>query len=104
MPGATRNGVENQTALRASVNAAVRANVSIYSVSAVGLEAFPLVMNGRIAKKGEVDYYRFDAHAGETLSFEAFSGFSAFDPSITIPDHNGRPQFVLDNRTPLAGL
>jgi len=26
------------------------------------------------------------------------------DPSITIPDHNGRPQVILDNRTPLAAL
>ena len=48
-----------------------------------------MVVNGRIAKKGEVDYYRFDAHAGETLSFEAFSGFSAFDPSITILEPSG---------------
>src|SRR5262249_11848369 len=26
------------------------------------------------------------------------------DPSITIPDHNGRPQVLLDDREPLAGL
>ena len=53
------------------------------------LDAFPVVVNGRIAKKGEVDYYRFDAHPGETLSFEAFSGFSAFDPSIAILEPSG---------------
>ena len=28
-----------------------------------GWKAFPLVVNGRIAKKGEVDYYWFDAQA-----------------------------------------
>jgi hypothetical protein len=26
------------------------------------------------------------------------------DPSITIPDHNGRPQFLLDDREPLSAL
>jgi hypothetical protein len=26
------------------------------------------------------------------------------DPAITIPDYNGRPQVILDNRTPLAAL
>jgi hypothetical protein len=48
------------------------------------LSGFPLVVNGRIAKKGEVDYYWFKALPGEELSFEAFSGFSAFDPALTI--------------------
>jgi hypothetical protein len=26
------------------------------------------------------------------------------DPAVTIPDHNGRPQFLLDDRTPLSAL
>jgi hypothetical protein len=26
------------------------------------------------------------------------------DPALTIPDHNGRPQVILDDRAPLAGL
>jgi uncharacterized protein (DUF1501 family) len=26
------------------------------------------------------------------------------DPAVTIPDHNGRPQFLLDDRAPLEAL
>jgi hypothetical protein len=26
------------------------------------------------------------------------------DPSMTIPDHNGRPQYLLETREPVAGL
>ena len=26
------------------------------------------------------------------------------DPAITIPDHNGRPQAVLDDRAPVRGI
>jgi hypothetical protein len=26
------------------------------------------------------------------------------DPATTLPDYNGRPQYVLDNRRPVAGL
>jgi hypothetical protein len=53
------------------------------------LSGFPLVVNGRIAKKGEVDYYWFEARPDEELSFEASSGLSAFDPSITILEPSG---------------
>ena len=37
--GLTRQGIENQASLRAASNAAVRANVSIYSVDTAGLQA-----------------------------------------------------------------
>jgi len=37
--GISRDGVENQASLRAAINAAVRANLSIYSVDARGLQA-----------------------------------------------------------------
>ncbi len=37
--GIQRNGIENQAALRATTNAAVRANLSVYSVDTRGLEA-----------------------------------------------------------------
>ena len=26
------------------------------------------------------------------------------DPALTLPDHNGRPQYLLENREPVAGL
>ena len=37
--GIRKNGIDNQSQLRATINAAVRANVSIYSVDARGLQA-----------------------------------------------------------------
>src|SRR5215468_5170215 len=39
--GMTQTGIENQTALRAAVNTAVKANVAIYTLDARGLEAQP---------------------------------------------------------------
>jgi len=40
--GITQNGVDNQSALRAATAAAVKANASIYSLDARGLQAFPV--------------------------------------------------------------
>ena len=37
--GIQRDGIENQASLHAAINASVRANLSIYSVDARGLEA-----------------------------------------------------------------
>ena len=39
--GMTQTGIENQAALRAAVNAAVKANVAIYTLDSRGLEAAP---------------------------------------------------------------
>ncbi len=39
--GVTQTGIENQTALRAAINTAVKANVAIYTMDARGLEAQP---------------------------------------------------------------
>jgi len=39
--GMTQTGIENQTALRAAINTAVKANVAIYTLDARGLEAMP---------------------------------------------------------------
>jgi hypothetical protein len=87
----TKQGVSNAISMRVTDERTTGEpeNLTADPGHAPRLEAFPLVVNGRIAKKGEVDYYRFDAHPGETLSFEAFSGFSAFDPSITILEASG---------------
>ncbi len=40
--GVTQTGIENQAALRAAVNTAVKANVAIYTLDARGLEAEPV--------------------------------------------------------------
>src|SRR5439155_362523 len=39
--GLNRTGIENQSQLRVAINAAVRANLSIYTVDVRGLQAFP---------------------------------------------------------------
>jgi len=57
--GISRDGIENQASLRAAVNASVRANLSIYSVDARGLEA--------ISPAG-------DASVGSTRGSGAFNG------------------------------
>jgi len=87
----TKQGLSNAISMRVTNERTIAEpeNLTAESGHAPRLEAFPVVVNGRIAKKGEVDYYRFDARPGETLSFEAFSGFSAFDPSITILESSG---------------
>jgi hypothetical protein len=87
----TRQGVSNAISLQVTNERTVAEaeNLTGDPEHAPRLDALPIVVNGRIAKKGEVDYYRFDAQAGETLSFEAVSGFSAFDPSIAILEQSG---------------
>jgi hypothetical protein len=87
----TKQGVSNSISMRVTNERTVSEseNLTGNPEHAPRLETFPVVVNGRIAKKGEVDYYRLDVQAGMTLSFEAFSGFSAFDPSITILEPSG---------------
>lgn len=62
--------------------------------SAIAITQVPAVHTGRIARRGETDYFAFEAKAGETLSFEAISGLpstaaagsnaNGFDPSLSI--------------------
>jgi hypothetical protein len=69
--------------------------------SAVAVSAVPHVFTGRLAQRGEADFYIFRAEAGETLMFEAISGLpqiaaagsaatiANFDPALTIYDPEG---------------
>ncbi len=67
--------------------------------TAVPVEKLPAIFNGRIAKRGETDYYAFQATAGETLTFEAISGLpstggpggnaNGFDPSLSLYEPSG---------------
>src|SRR5262245_25201230 len=54
--------------------------------TAVAVARIPVVFAGRIARRGETDYYTFDAKAGETVTFEAISGL----PSIGAPGGNAQ--------------
>ena len=51
----TQTGIENQAALRAAVNTAIKANVAIYTLDARGLEAEP---PGGSAATGQPAWYR----------------------------------------------
>ncbi|HEU0121618.1 MAG TPA: hypothetical protein VFQ91_13905 [Bryobacteraceae bacterium] len=67
--------------------------------TAVQVASLPAIYTGRIDKRGESDFYEFEAKAGETLSFEALSGLPSlgapggnargFDPSLTIFEASG---------------
>jgi hypothetical protein len=63
------------------------------------VEKFPVVLSGQIARRGETDYYSFDAAAGQKLTFEAISGLpvagapggntGGFDPSLAVYEQSG---------------
>jgi len=67
--------------------------------TAVPVAKVPVVYSGMISKKGESDYYAFDAKAGETLTFQVLSGLpsigaaggnaNGFDPSLSIFEVSG---------------
>ncbi len=69
--------------------------------TAIAISSVPAVFTGRIAERGETDYYRFHAKAGETITFNVISGLpqtaaggsaatiANFDPSLTIYEQSG---------------
>ena len=48
------------------------------------LKQRPVAVNGKIGAKGEVDYYQFEADAGEELLFEVYAGTAAMDPTLAL--------------------
>ena len=67
--------------------------------TAVSVSRLPAVFNGLIARRGESDFYAFDATAGQTVTVEVISGLpsigapggnaAGFDPSISIFEPSG---------------
>jgi hypothetical protein len=69
--------------------------------SAVPVSSVPTVFTGRLARRGEADFYAFEVASGETLSFEVISGLpqvaaagsaatiANFDPSVSIYSAEG---------------
>jgi hypothetical protein len=69
--------------------------------SAVAVSKLPVAYAGRLAQRGEADYYGFHADTGQVLTFEAISGFPQiaatgsaatipnFDPALTIYEPAG---------------
>ena len=67
--------------------------------TAVVVEKLPVILSGRIGRRGETDFYAFDVPAGQKVTFEAISGLpspgvpgantAGFDPSIALYEPGG---------------
>ena len=113
--GLTRNGIENQASMRAATNAAVRANLAIYSVDSRGLEALPPVGNastgslrGVSAYNGGAAQSQLDANFGsqETLGTLAsdtggkfFSDSNDFAPAFQQVQRDTEAYYILGFRS-----
>lgn len=82
--GMERTGLENQSQLRATVNAAVRANVSLYSVDVRGLEALPPTGN---AQQGSLRGTA--AYSGQAVQAELDSNFDSQETLVTLSNDTG---------------
>src|SRR5947208_1602313 len=99
----TRNGISNALPLHIVDSPVLPEPAGVHETqeSAVAIAQLPAVYAGRISRRGEADYYRFHAQAGQLLSFEVISGFpqiaaagsaatvSNFDPALTIYEPSG---------------
>ena len=90
--GMTKTGVENQAQLRAAINAAVRSNVSIYSVDSRGLEAFPPGGNATAASLRGVSSY-----SGAAVQNDLDSNFASQETLVTISNDTGGKAFLDTN-------
>lgn len=79
--GMTQTGIENQTALRAAVNTAIKANVAIYTTDARGLEAEPpggsastASLRGTAMYSGTAVESRLDANFASQETLTTLSG------------------------------
>jgi VWFA-related protein len=90
--GISRNGIENQASLRAAINAAVRANLSIYSVDTRGLQAIsPLgdASTGSLRGTG--------AYNGGALTNNMNANFAAQEVMATLSSDTGGKSFFDSN-------
>jgi len=90
--GISRDGIENQASLRAAVNAAVRANLAIYSVDTRGLQAVsPLgdASTGSVRGSG--------AYNGGALANNMNSNFATQEVMATLSSDTGGKAFFDSN-------
>jgi VWFA-related protein len=90
--GIQRDGIENQASLRAAVNAAVRANLAIYSVDTRGLEAVSSLGNastGSLRGTG--------AFSGGALTNNMNSNFATQEVMATLSTDTGGKAFLDSN-------
>ncbi|HUQ92263.1 MAG TPA: hypothetical protein VM120_11330 [Bryobacteraceae bacterium] len=72
----TGRGITNEGNLR------VTAEPTVAEGAAVG--ALPVIVQGVLRQKGEMDSIWLEAKAGETFTFQATSGFAGFDPAVSL--------------------
>jgi VWFA-related protein len=90
--GISRDGIENQASLRAAINAAVRANLAIYSVDTRGLQAvLPLgdVSTGSMRGSG--------AYSGSALRANMNQNFDTQEVMATLSTDTGGKAFLDSN-------
>jgi VWFA-related protein len=113
--GLSRQGIENQASMRAATNAAVKANLAIYSVDSRGLEALPPVGNasqgslrGTAAYSGGSMQSNLDANFGsqETLATlsadtggKAFFDSNDFAPAFQQVQHDTEAYYIVGFRS-----
>ncbi|MBS1801423.1 MAG: VWA domain-containing protein [Acidobacteria bacterium] len=90
--GLTRQGIENQASMRAATNAAVRANMAIYSVDSRGLEALPPVGN---ASKGSLRGTA--AYSGGAMQSQLDANFGSQEVLSTLSSDTGGKAFFDSN-------
>lgn len=90
--GLQQTGVENQSQLRAAINAAVRANMSLYAVDSRGLEALP---PGGDAPKGSLR--GVGAYSGAAIQGDLDSNFSSQETLVTLSSDTGGKAFLDSN-------
>lgn len=90
--GLTKDGIENQASLRSAINAAVRANLSIYSVDTRGLQAIsPLGDNTKGSLRGTA------AFTGSGVQANFDSNFSSQETLSTLATDTGGKAFFDSN-------
>ncbi|MBI4906053.1 MAG: DVUA0089 family protein [Acidobacteria bacterium] len=99
----TRNGISNALPIHVSEHAQNIEPEGPHESrdNAVRIPSIPAVFTGKIARRGEADYYSFHVAAGQTLTFELLSGLPQtaaggsaatipnFDPAITVYEPAG---------------
>ena len=90
--GISRDGIENQASLRAATNAAVRANLSIYSVDTRGLEAISPLGNASVGStRGS------GAFNGAALTNNMSQNFASQEVMATLSSDTGGKAFFDSN-------
>ncbi len=90
--GMSRTGIENQTELRAAVNAAVRANLSIYTTDSRGLQA---MVPGGEAQSASLR--GASAYSGQVMLGQYDSNFGSQETLVTLASDTGGKAFLDTN-------